>query len=238
MLWVVPRFRTFQGYEELRMQNAFMNLFPEADREKIAAAVREAENVTSGEIVPYVVGQSDHYESAEWRGGVLGGLLAFLAVTLLRGAGADWTVIDPVGAAAATLLSGGVAMLAVRFLPPLKRLFAGRHLMTRRVEQRAAEAFIGEEVFATEKRTGILIFLSLLERRVLVIGDSGIHARVRQDEWHEIIDLVVKAIQRGKPADGLVEAIRRSGALLAGHGVSRGARDRDELSDDLRIRNE
>ena len=46
------------------MQNAFMNMFPQAEQEKIAAAVREAEKVTSGEIVPFVVGQSDHYETA------------------------------------------------------------------------------------------------------------------------------------------------------------------------------
>jgi putative membrane protein len=129
-------------------------------------------------------------------------------------------------------------MLAVRVLPPVKRLFAGGHLMTRRVEQRAAEAFISEEVFATKKRTGILIFLSMLERRVLILGDAGIHSKVRQDDWHEIITMVVGAIRSGKPADGLVEAIGRCGALLAGHGVGIEPGDTDELSDNLRIRKE
>ena len=129
-------------------------------------------------------------------------------------------------------------MLAVRFLSPLMRLFAGRHLMDRRVEQRAAEAFISEEVFATEKRTGILIFLSILERRVIVIGDAGIHAKVRQDDWHGIVRLIVDAIRARRPSDGLVEGIRRSGALLAAHGVTRSPGDRDQLPDNLRIRQE
>ena len=220
------------------MQNALLNMFPQTEQEKIAAAVREAEKVTSGEIVPYVVGQSDHYETAEWRGGFLGGFIAFVAMTFLRNAAGDWTRFDPIGIGAATLLAGGGAMLAIRFLPGLKRLFAGPHLIARRVEQRAAEAFISEEVFATERRTGILIFLSMMERRVLVIGDSGIHSKVAQDDWHDIISLVVEAIRAGKPADGLVEAIRRCGTLLAGHGVERRADDRDELSDNLRIRKE
>jgi putative membrane protein len=215
-----------------------MNMFSEAEQEKIAASVREAEKVTSGEIVPYVVGQSDHYESAEWRAGALGGLLAFVGMTFLRYATGDWARFDPLMIAAATLLAGGAAMLAVRFLPGLKRLFAGSHLMARRVEQRAAEAFISEEVFATPKRTGILIFLSMMERRVLVLGDSGIHNKVRQDDWHDVISLVVEAIRTGKPADGLVEAIRRCGLLLAGQGVGRESGDRDELPDNLRIRKE
>ena len=211
-------------------------MFPQAEREKIAAAVREAEKVTAGEIVPYVVGQSDHYESAEWRAGVLFGFVAFVSMTILRNLTGDWSRFDPVGIGGATLGAGGIAMLAVRFIPSLKRLFAGRHTMTRRVEQRAAEAFITEEVFATHNRTGILIFLSMLERRVMVIGDAGIHSKVRQEDWHGIIDLVVQAIRAGKPADGLIEAIRRCGALLAAHGLTRGPGDSDELSDDLRIR--
>jgi putative membrane protein len=208
----------YSDNEEPGMQNAFMNMFPQAEQEKIAAAVREAEKVTSGEIVPFVVGQSDHYETAEWRGGFLGGFLAFVVMTFLRNAFGDWTRFDPAGIAAATLLAGGGAMLAVRFLPGLKRLFAGHHLITRRVEQRAAEAFISEEVF--------------------VLGESGIHSRVGQDDWHDVISLVVEAIRAGKPADGLVEAIRRCGALLAGRGVERAAGDRDQLSDNLRIRKE
>ena len=70
------------------------------------------------------------------------------------------------------------------------------------------------------------------------MGDSGIHSKVRQDDWRDVIALVVEAIRAGKPADGLIEAIRRCGALLAGHGVERAAGDRDELSDNLRIRKE
>jgi putative membrane protein len=220
------------------MQNTFLKLFSKPDQEKIAAAVHEAEKVTSGEIVPFVVGQSDTYETAEWRAGVLAGLFAFVAMTYLRYATGDWSRYDPLMTGGATLCAAGGAMLAIRFLPSAKRLFAGRHLMTRRVEQRAAEAFISEEVFATHKRTGILIFLSMMERRVLVLGDSGIHSKVRQDDWQGIISLVVGAIRAGKPADGLVEAIRRCGVLLAAHGVEREPGDTDELSDNLRIRKE
>ncbi len=220
------------------MPNALMSLFPPSEQEKIAAAVREAEKVTSGEIVPYVVGQSDHYEVAEWRGGATAGIIAFTAMSLARTARGDWGGFDPAFTGLVTLLAAGAAMLLARFFPPMRRLFAGRHLMSRRVEQRAAEAFIREEVFATPKRTGILIFLSMLERRVLVVGDSGIHKSVKQEEWDGIIASVVRSIRDGHPADGLVEAIRRSGALLSSHGLDREAGANDELSDNLRIRND
>jgi len=220
------------------MPNAVAREFPQADQEKIAAAVREAEQLTSGEIVPYVVGQSDHYESAEWRGFFIFWCLAFLAMSLLPRLTGAWMRFDALTVAAVTLVAGGAGMLLVRLAPPCRRLFAGKHLMARRVEQRAAEAFIGEEVFATPKRTGILIFLSLLERRVLVIGDAGINSRVGPGAWDGITREVVAAIRAGAPADGLAHAIRSCGALLAGHGVGREASDRDVLPDNLRIRNE
>jgi uncharacterized membrane protein len=52
------------------MPARFMNMFPQSEQQKIADSVREAEKVTSGEIVPYVVDRCDHYEVAEWRAGV------------------------------------------------------------------------------------------------------------------------------------------------------------------------
>ena len=220
------------------MQSSIASAFPPAEQEKIAAAVREAEKITAGEIVPYVVGRSDHYESAEWRAGFLCWCAAFLALSLIPRAAGAWMRFDALTLAALSLLAWGTGMLLVRTVPPLTRLFAGKHLMARRVEQRAAEAFISEEVFATPRRTGILIFLSLLERRVLVIGDAGINSRVAAGAWDDIIRGVVTAVGSGHPADGLVEAIRACGALLAGHGVAREAADADVLPDGLRLRKE
>lgn len=127
-------------------------------------------------------------------------------------------------------------MLLVRFVPAAKRLFAGRALLERRVAQRAAEAFISEEVFKTRDRTGILIFLSLLERKVLVVGDAGINAKVEKNDWHDIVGRVVKGIRTGKPAEGLIEAIQQCGELLQRHGVTIRPDDQDELPDSLRLK--
>lgn len=217
------------------MLNTATRMFSQSDRDRIAEAVRQAESKTAGEIVPYVVHQSDHYEVAEWRAGFLLGVCAFVTLTLARSYQSAWIPFDAVQIATFTLLASAIGMLAVRFVPGLMRLCAGTHLMNRRVESRAAEAFISEEVFHTHKRTGILLFLSLLERRVLVIGDSGINARVKPDEWHDIIRRIVEGVRGGKPADGLVEAILQCGVLLERHGVERERGDRDELADDLRI---
>jgi putative membrane protein len=110
-------------------------------------------------------------------------------------------------------------------------------LVERRVAQRAAEAFLAEEVFDTRDRTGILLFLSLLEHKVLVLGDAGINAKVQQSEWEEVVKLIVDGMRSGKPADGLIEAIQKCGALLKREGVVIKPDDKDELSNQMRTSN-
>ncbi len=104
-----------------------------------------------------------------------------------------------------------------------------------RVDERAALAFLSEEVFRTRERTGILILVSLLAHRVAVLGDAGINARVEKKEWDDVVKLVVDGMKRGTPADGLVNAIARCGSILEQHGVEIRSDDTNELGDGLRM---
>ena len=104
----------------------------------------------------------------------------------------------------------------------------------RAVRRRAAVAFLEEEVFKTRDRTGVLIFLSLFEHRVVVMGDEGINRAVAVGEWQKIVDGVVAGIREGRPADALVDSIRECGELLDLRGVAIRPDDTDELSDELR----
>jgi putative membrane protein len=208
-------------------------LFTETDRKRIEEAVRAAELRTSGEIVPYIVSACDDYEESEWRAAVILGLAGFVAVATRLHFG-DWPAMDLTKLSLVTLACALAGFALVRFVPPIKRLAAGRHLMLHRVRQRAAEAFIKEEVFATKDRTGILIFASALERRVIVVGDSGINAKVNQEDWNEVVRLLVAGLAAGKAADGFVGAVEASGRLLEKAGVARANDDRDELTDGLR----
>jgi putative membrane protein len=209
--------------------------FSQADRDAVAAAVKEAEKHTSGEIVPYVVSAADAYEVAAWRGAVFGALLGALAAAFLHelaglwgGWFSAWVVLPPL--AGATL-----GYLVVAVCPWLRRLVIGREIASLRVERRAHEAFLHEEVFKTRDRSGILVFLALFERRVVVLGDSGINAKVAQSEWQRIVDGIVAGIRRGEPGAALAEGIRRCGTLLEERGVAIRPDDTDELSDELRM---
>lgn len=211
-------------------------MFSQTDLTRIQEAVKDAEGKTSGEIVPFVVEMSDTYEVAEWRSGVLAAVIALGAFAAVRQFTDAWLPLDFLEMTLVVMLASATGALVTHFVPALQRLFAGTHLMKLRVHQRATQAFVSEEVFATRDRTGILIFLSLLERTVLVLGDSGINAKVQQSDWDRIVELLVSAVKAGRPTDGFVEAIRESGKLLERHGIERRPDDKDELRDNLRMR--
>lgn len=209
-------------------------LSPE-ELQAVRAAVAEAEGKSAGEVVTYVVARCDRYEEAHFKAATLGALLAAAL------AGAAHTLIDFWGGTVAWItlpaLAGAAAgYLLARLVPAFERALAGAEVMTRRVEARAAEAFVEEEVFLTRERTGILIFLALFEHRVTVLADSGINARVEPGEWDALASKLAAGIRSGHAGGALLEAVQHCGRLLELGGVARRDDDRDELADHVRLR--
>lgn len=209
--------------------------FSQSDLDRVAGAVREAESKTSGEIVPYFVSQSDDYGIAHWRVGIMFAAVATLILLAYPILFQSWLPLGNLGFSAMIIGALLLGMACAHFIPSLKRLMVSHAVLDHRVSQRASVAFLAEEVFKTRERTGILIFLSFFERRVVVLGDSGINAKVAQSEWNEIVQTIVKSIKQDKPIDGLVDAIHQCGELLQRHGIERRRDDTDELNDSLRI---
>jgi len=216
------------------MASIISRLFTQQDLSQISTAIKDAESHTAGEVVPYVVEQSDDYDEADLRAALIGGILPLAGLLVVRKLTDVWIPLDALEVTMFVLLGMAVGWALAAFLPPVKRLFAGHRLMDRRVAQRAAETFVAEEIFATRDRTGILLFISVLERRVLVVGDSGINARVQKGEWEEIVGRVTLGIRTRRAADGLVEGLKMCGDLLQKHGVARKKDDTNELPDRLR----
>ncbi len=215
--------------------------FSEADLARIRDATHDAEQRTSGEIVPYLVNRVDPYPEASWRGMALGALLAALGTGLLGGLGIVWsghpdTIASGLIDVTLPILAGGAVGYLLAHWPPIARLLIDDEVLARRVRLRAEAAFLEEEVFHTRERTGILIFLALFERRAVILADEGIHRAVPKDTWEEVVAELVAGIRAGRASDALCQAIERSGEILASHRVERRPDDRDELADGLRIR--
>ncbi|MBX3684942.1 MAG: TPM domain-containing protein [Rhodocyclaceae bacterium] len=83
--------------------------------------------------------------------------------------------------------------------------------------QRALDAFAQLGVWDTEENSGVLIFVQLVDRRVEIIVDRGIAAKVDQQEWDAICRKMEAAFARGDYAEGSIMAVRMAGEILRKH---------------------
>jgi putative membrane protein len=186
-------------------------LLDPADRQRIAAALFEAHKTTRGEIAVVVVRASDAYAGAPWR---LGLLLA-LAASFGLAAFAPRSSLEALLALQALALASGHALARV---DAVRRRLVTSQVADESVDRRASRAFAETGLHRHAERAGVLLFVSLLERRVRVLGDAGIEDLLPGGErWQDLLEPIVEAMREGRAADGLVESIERCGALLAVH---------------------
>jgi putative membrane protein len=192
-------------------------------RARLADAVRDAERVTRGEIVLAVVRACDEYGSAPWRLGVLLAVIATCGLAAVAEPLPWWAVLSAQALAiAAAHAASRIDAVRRHLLPPA--------LVEQRVQERARSAFLENGLARTRERTGILVFVALLERRVVVLADRGIHAALDPEEsWEEVVELALQGLRSGRASEGLLAAIRRCGEILARHCPASQQRDVDEL---------
>jgi putative membrane protein len=219
-----------------------MNLkqkFSDEDLQRIKAAVKEAEQKISGEIVPVMVEKSGVYAIANYKASLIAGVFFFILMIIVdRYVIEDAThtlYYDPLFIFTVVIVGASLGALLPNLSEGLKRWLIPRSYLDLCCRQSAENAFLEEEIFNTRHRTGIMIFISFFEHEVIVMADRGISKVVEQQEWDKIVGELVGNIRSGKIVEGVEAGIKRCGEILLEKGFQKTADDINELGDDLRI---
>lgn len=181
------------------------------EREQIKEATQDAESRTSGEIALVVAGSSDHYYEAEVIGGTfLGGILSLIP-TILFFHSSVWSYI-PI-----SFLLFFPARFMFKKIPVLKTVFISAKRKGHAVRHRAVQIFHEKGFYRTKKHTGVLFYISLLERKVWVLADKGVHEKIRQESLERLAGNISNGIREGRACNAICEAIKETGELLAQH---------------------
>jgi len=200
--------------------------FSEEEKTRIVNTTRDVESRTIGEVAVMVVESSDPYIDAEIIGGVFFGNCLALIIAGLFYHASVWFYIP------LSFLFYFPSKYIFHKVPVLKTAFIGFKRKELAVMQRAVRAFYEKGLYKTRKNTGVLFFLSLLERKVWVLADTGINEKIEQETLNRFANLVSYGIKDGKACEALCTAIKEAGALLETHfPVTPG--DIDELPDEV-----
>ncbi len=199
-------------------------MISQADKQRVADAIRTAEAKTSGEIFCVIAQRASDYPlvPVAWAAG--GAFLVpapLLYLTLWPA-----SVIYLIQLVVFILLAVGLSQPAIRF-----------RIVPRRAKHDRAHALAMRQFFAqglhnTENRIGVLIFASAAERYAEIVADAGINSKVTPQVWDQAIAALIAGIKDGRSGDGFVAAIEQCGAVLAEH-FPPGALNRDELPNKL-----
>ncbi len=212
------------------------------DFDHIQQAVKRAEAHTTGEIALALTCESEHYSFWELLTATYVAAAVFIALLPLADNllslyqthlwyVADWLLPAFYGIATLVTIAAGFFIVNIPFLD---RLIIPRSVQTKAVTAKAFEHFTRSGVYDTKEHSGILIFVSYLERQVRIIADSGIAQKIPQDLWNIIADDLAEGIRRGQTKEGFVSAVEKCGELLAEH-FPAGEENPNELPDGLVI---
>ena len=185
--------------------------FSKEEQQKIEAAVKAAEETTSGEIVPMVVDASYEYPRADLIGAGSLAMAVGLLVSWAVGGESIWWFLP-------VFIVGFFAFQQlIRNWPDLKRKLISPDELTEEVREKALVSFVEQGLHETRDKTGILILISLFEHRVQVLADSGINAKVPEHTWEELVETITAGLKAGDACTAVCKAVERCGELLQEH---------------------
>lgn len=224
---------------QIQKFNWISKYLSESDIKEISTAVQNAELSTSGEIVPMIVRRSSavrHVPVILWLsfaflffGIEMLGLNGWYFSDLLPFLDQHWLY---------QILVLALLMVVAWWLSHLhwvQRLLTSNEDEKEQVLRRAQLEFFLHRLHFTHKKTAVLVFISVMERRAVVLADEGIAKALPSSTWDEVLQPLTGFLKKGDWAEGFKDAIQRCGGLLTTH-FPKGASGANELSNELIVK--
>jgi len=191
----------------------------------IEDVIRELETSSSAEVVVEVRTRSGAYAEAAAR---FAALVAF--ITLLFILFCPWTV-EPWIVPSAVAVGYLVGLYVSLYVAQASRWMTTKAERNNKVRNAAAAAFVERGVANTERETGMLVYLSLLERRIEIVADRGVLNAVPVIEWNQLME---SARARDATLATVTDFLHALQPVLAKYLPAR-ADDRNELPNEVRF---
>ena len=199
------------------MKDLAKQFLTDNERTRVTAAVKEAEKLTAGEIVVMIISASYHYPMANVIGAAVFTLPLALIFTTLTG---EWLWI---GGQNMWLFLGFLTVFFILFHEIikrtlwLKRCFVSEREFKEEVEEAAITRFFNQGLYRTRDETGVLVLISVFEKKVWVLADKGINTKVHAGQWDDVVKIIIDGIKQKRKTEAICKAVEKIGDLLKEH---------------------
>jgi putative membrane protein len=180
------------------------------DKTRLHAAIANAEAKSTARIACVVIPASDRYVLYP----VLWGAMAALVV------GAAASLYTPHLSMRIGLIIQAIVFAVATFAYdwfPVRLMLVPKHAKTSHARNFAHREFAARILSPVDHREGVLLFVSLGERYVEILGTPGAHKIIGEAKWNTIVADFTRAAKDGRIADGAIAAIDACSTDLATH---------------------
>lgn len=201
--------------------------------QKIGELVQEVEKKTKAEIVPMIVLRSSTVGHVP---------LMLTLILLLIFLPLEFHFLNWASTFEFNLWLSSAAIVAFVFSLWLSRSLVMQRWMTPNADeafhvwQRAELEFHRQKMNQTQSRAGILLFVSIMERKAVLLTDEAVHKLLPNEIWSPLLKEFSTLLRQGKWMEGFSKALQRCGELLTEKFPSEGEAPRNELANSLRIK--
>ncbi|MBD0371938.1 MAG: hypothetical protein ICV60_13945 [Pyrinomonadaceae bacterium] len=182
--------------------------FDQAACDNLADCVRDIEKQTNAELVIVVRARSGSYRHVDL---ICGSLLAYAGLLFLLFS--PW-IFKHYWVALDVLLLFALGFFISSKSNAIRRLLTTKEQRAHAVRAGAAAMFYEAGIANTKAEMGVLIYLSLMERRLELLADRGVLEGAQPLEWNECVFDLQQAGRRPHP-ETFLQALRAFGAMLA-----------------------
>ena len=201
----------------------------------IRAKVGEIEHSTSAEVVCAFATESGNYDRAESIVGLVGGVVALVLTHFVSSAVADsgdWHV-EQIGLffQIAALIAGFVAgnWLAA-YVFPLRRVFVKAKVLAAASERAANSVFNRHLLGKTKTNCGVLIYVSIFEKKLVLIADRACHDVIGSTEIERICESAARTLHEKQFVSAIENALDRLAEILQKEMPANRQLDKNEIS--------
>ncbi|HSB33664.1 MAG TPA: hypothetical protein VLG39_04345 [Nitrospirota bacterium] len=203
-------------------------MLTDQERIQLDRRVAELEKRTNAQVVIAVVQRSDTYAELPWKAFALAAAIAGSGAVLLDLLRPGWHPgIAVLFAVVSTLAAGAACALLCVAVPGFARFFLDAHRAQMEVRQYAQSLFLSREVFAARGRRGVLLLVSMFERQVVLLPDSGLDKGLSRDAMQGVVARMAPVLATGQVCRALESGLQGLEENLAA--AATGASPENEL---------
>ena len=210
-------------------------VFSQSDREIIEQRIGEIERTTSAELVVAVATESGNYDRAESVVGISTALIALGIANLIQPLfyhAGDWDApgLQAVFQGMAVVLGYVAGNYLAAYCFPIRRLFSRKENQINAAKKSAAHVFYNHKLRETHSQCGVLIYLSLFERCIVILPDESCREALGAEKIQEVCDSAITELKIGNYKQAILQVLEQLSLTLTEARPANRDVDKNELS--------